>query len=109
MCRKAAVGAIVVFAYSLGGNLQSVMILGTLLIALLSQISAFPFNDYTLNVLETSSLLVSILTFYFAIVFNDPNTSDYAKRAFSVILLLLTVLLVVAFFAVLVSTFSKTL
>eukprot|EP00210_Caulerpa_lentillifera_P007403 g7075.t1 len=102
MCRKATVGAIVVFAYSLGGNLQSVMILGTLLIALLSQISAFPFNDYALNCLETSSLLVSILTFYFAIVFNDPNTSNHAKRAFSVILLLITLALLIAFFAVLV-------
>jgi len=61
LARKALVGAVVVFAYPWGSNLQGVMASGILILALWMRLSAAPFKHNTLNILEGCSLLVSIL------------------------------------------------
>ena len=89
MLRKACIGGIVVFAYPLGANLQGIMALGVLIVALVLHLVATPFKYRILNVLESFSLLVSIFTFYSGIVFNDKNTSDAAKVLLSASLVLI--------------------
>ena len=101
--RKASIGAIVVFAYSLGSNLQAMMALGILNLALVVHLIAAPFKYPRLNVLENCSLIVSIVTLYGGVVFNDTNTSEYTKGFLTIILVVLNSLLVaVILFAVLV-------
>ena len=91
--RKALIGAIVVFAYPLGANLQGVMALGVLILALAVHLIAAPFKYLPLNVLEGCSLVVSIFTFYAGVVLNDANTSDSAKVLLSVLLVIINFLL----------------
>ena len=98
--RKALIGAVVVFAYPLGSNLQAVMALGILTLALVIHLIATPFKYLHLNVLEGCSLLVSIFTFYGGVVFSDANTSKNAKVLLTVILVVVKFLLV----AVILST-----
>ena len=86
MLRKALVGGVVVFAYVAGPNLQAVMVLGVLIVALVVHMIAVPFKYKILNILEGCSIAVSILTFYAAIVFNDNNTSSIAKNLLTVLL-----------------------
>lgn len=86
LIRKALIGGVVVFAYEAGPNLQGIMALGVLIAALVMHLIAVPFKYTTLNVLEGCSLIVSILTFYSGIVFDDGNTSPSAKILLSVIL-----------------------
>ncbi|GMH37970.1 hypothetical protein BSKO_05854 [Bryopsis sp. KO-2023] len=92
--RKAFIGAAVVYAYHLGPNLQAVLALGILILALFFQLLFRPYRDIRtrkcggfmsnwgfmelmgLNHLETFSILMSTITFYSGIVFNDSNTSD---------------------------------
>lgn len=94
--RKALIGAVVVYAYPLGPNLQAVLALGVLIVALLLHLVAYPYKVFhaktcgglvgmlheqgpDLNQLETLSLLMSLLTFYSGVVFNDKNTSDTGR------------------------------
>ena len=93
--RKAMISAIIVFAYPLGANLQGVMVLGVLNLALAVHLIATPFKYRLLNVLEGCSLVVSIVTFYAGVVFNDANTSDSAKILLSIILVFINALLMV--------------
>ena len=74
LLRKAALTAIAVFAYNLGGNLQSVLAATLLLFCLFLQAIICPFKRQLgyLNRLESISLLVSCLTFLFGVVINDP-------------------------------------
>ena len=95
LIRKAMIGAIIVFAYPLGANLQGVMVLGVLNLALAVHLIATPFKYRLLNMLEGCSLIVSIITFYAGVVFNDTNTSDGAKVLLSVILMFVNALLMV--------------
>lgn len=94
MARKGFIGAVVVFAYPLGGNLQGVLALGILLLALVLHMLVQPFRNTKLNFLEAASLVVSALTFYLGIMFNDPKTSTEAEVVFSVVLFLVMVLFV---------------
>lgn len=97
MLRKACIGGIVVFAYPLGANLQGIMALGVLIVALVLHLVAVPFKYPILNVLESFSLLVSIFTFYSGIVFNDSNTSYPAKVLLSCLLILINLSLFLMF------------
>ncbi|GMH37409.1 hypothetical protein BSKO_05282 [Bryopsis sp. KO-2023] len=96
MARKGLIGAVVVFAYPLGGNLQGVLALGVLLLALVLHMLIQPFRNTKLNYLEAASLVVSALTFYSGIVFNDPKTSTEAEVAVSIILFAIIIVFVVA-------------
>ena len=97
LIRKALISAVVVFAYPLGANLQGIMALGVLIIALAFHLVATPFTYLNLNVLETCSLLVSIFTFYSGIVFNDENTTDGGEVLLSVLLVVVNALLALVF------------
>lgn len=97
LIRKASMGAIIVFAYPLGSNLQGVMALGVLILALAVHLIAVPFNHLTLNILEASSLLVSIFTFYVGLVSNDENTTHAADVLMSTLLVTMNLTLVIAF------------
>jgi len=87
LVRKALIGAVVVFAYPLGSNLQGVMALGLLIISLILHLLAGPFKYRPLNVLEGCSLVVSLVAFYSGIVLNDESTSNNG-RIFSTVLLM---------------------
>jgi len=78
MLRKAVIAAIVVFAYSLGGNLQGLLAVGVLVLSLFMQMCFCPFSvSYGhLNRLESTSLLVSILTFLIGVTLDDPAMKD---------------------------------
>lgn len=97
LIRKALIGAIVVFAYPLGSNLQGVMALGVLILSLAIHLIATPFKYLPLNILEGCSLVVTIFTFYAGVVFNDENTSEHAEVLLSVLLVIINSLLVVVF------------
>lgn len=97
LIRKALIGAIIVFAYPLGANLQGVMALGVLILALAIHLIAAPFKYLLLNILEGCSLLVSIFTFYAGVVFNDENTTDTADILLSALLVLINLSLVTVF------------
>jgi len=86
LVRKALIGAVIVFAYEAGPNLQGVMALGILIVALVFHLHAIPYKYKTLNILEAISLIVSILTFYAGVVFNDDNTSPGAEVLLTVLL-----------------------
>lgn len=96
MARKGLIGAVVVFAYPLGGNLQGVLALGVLLMALVLHMLVQPFRNTKLNYLEAASLVVSAFTFYSGIVFNDPKTSTVAEVGVSVVLFAIMIVFVVA-------------
>ena len=99
--RKALIVAVIVFAYPLGSNLQAVMALGILTLALVLHLIAAPFKYPRLNVLEGCSLMVSIFSFYGGVVFNDANTSEYARVLLTVILVIVnSLLMAVILFAV---------
>lgn len=82
MLRKAALAAIIVFAYNLGGNLQAVLTSVVLLLSLFLQTKFDPFKRDLgrLNELECASLFINSLTFLFGIILNDPfMNSDTVK------------------------------
>ena len=76
LLRKGLMSTIVVFAYSLGGNLQGVMVLFVLVSALFAQTSCRPFKEglEVVNRMEGYSLLLAIFTILVGIVLHDPNT-----------------------------------
>ncbi|CAD7697135.1 unnamed protein product [Ostreobium quekettii] len=97
LLRKGLIGAIVVFGHEAGANLQGVMGLGIILLALVAQTVGRPYKHKTHNLLEGASLLVTILTFYSGIVFNDSNTSQGAEVLLTTIVLLANIGLVLSF------------
>eukprot|EP00210_Caulerpa_lentillifera_P007341 g7017.t1 len=97
LLRKALISAVIIFAYPLGSNLQGVMALGVLIIALAAHLIAKPFKYFPLNILEGCSLIVSIFTFYTGVVFNDENTTHVADILLSALLVLINLGLVIAF------------
>lgn len=78
LLRKAVLATIVVFAYSLGGNLQGLLAVGLLVLSLFLQMSFRPFKETyeNLNRLESTSLLVSILTFLIGVTLNDSEMTS---------------------------------
>ena len=77
LLRKAVLSVIIVFAYKLGGNLQGLLVVAVLVIALFLQTHFNPFSQDlgNLNVLESVSLLVSFFTFLSGLVL-DSKRSD---------------------------------
>ena len=88
MYRKAILTIIVGFAYPLGPNLQGIIAVCTLAIAIYIQLLCQPYkhNFNSLNSYEAASLVISCLTFASGLFFNDERTSDGVR-------LLLTVLI----------------
>eukprot|EP00803_Ostreobium_quekettii_P001172 evm.model.scf_388.6 EVM.evm.TU.scf_388.6 scf_388:61491-71525(-) len=115
--RKGLISAAVVFAYTLGANLQGVLALGVLILAMALQLLFRPFrrfpcfntrrgyankqktfDDYIdLNLLESSSLFVSTVTFYSGIVFNDPNVSVAGTTTMAIFVVTVNVVLLAYF------------
>ena len=75
LLRKAILSVIIVFAYRLGGNLQGLLVMAVLVIALVLQMYLNPFSQDlgNLNVLESVSLLVSFFTFLCGLVLNSER------------------------------------
>lgn len=108
--RKALIGAVVVYAYPLGPNLQAILAVGVLILALIAQMIWKPFKEFRtkscggcfrncewlnsadLNLLEAFSLVLSLITFYSGVVFNDPNTSKTGRSTLVIIVFLLHII-----------------
>ena len=93
MLRKAVLAVIVVFSYSLGGNLQGLLGVCVLVLALYFQIVCGPFSSEfkDLNNYEGLSLLVSAMTFQSGLLFNDERTSDVARTLITVLIVTVNV------------------
>ena len=100
LLRTGLLSSIVVFAYSLGGNLQGVMVLFVLVSALFAQSSCRPFKEglELVNRMEGYSLLLATFTLLVGIVLHDPNTKS---RQWSDALAGITVLVNIGFVSVL--------
>ena len=99
LLRKALLFAITSFGNSLKANLQAILAMAVLLLSLALHSLHAPFvknidgpegfkSLLSLNTLESLSLSTSILFFLAGLLFNDPNTSGWAKVAISVFLIL---------------------
>ena len=77
MARKAAVAIIAVFSYRLGSNLQGLLCVLVIVIALSVHLVVQPFTQEIpqLNRLETSSLSTTIVVFLAGLMMNDEKTS----------------------------------
>ena len=75
LLRKAVLSVIIVFSYRLGGNLQGLLVMAVLVIALFLQTHFNPFSQDlgNLNILESVSLLVSFFTFLCGLVLNSER------------------------------------
>lgn len=91
MIRKALIGAIIVYAYPLGPNLQGVLAQGVLVVALVVHLVAEPYKYRSLNILESASLLISITVYYAGIMYNDGKTSPQVQVLLTVIIILLNI------------------
>lgn len=97
--RKVAIAVVVVFAYRLGGSLQAAVALLVVFVALVLHLAAQPYKRERFNRLESASLVVSVVTFHAALVFNDENASEGGKVTLAVVVYLLHVALMAAFAA----------
>ncbi|GMH45542.1 hypothetical protein BSKO_13499 [Bryopsis sp. KO-2023] len=88
MARKALLVGVVVFAYELGGNLQSVFAVMVLMAALILHLISQPYREELsqMNHRETSSLCVSVLTYMAGIAFNDDRLPVWSEILLSVLL-----------------------
>ena len=96
LLRKAILSVIIVFGYRLGCNLQGLLVLAVLVIALVLQMHLTPFSQDlgNLNVLETVSLLVSFFTFLCGLVFdNERFHGDVIEGLLTALLLSINILL----------------
>lgn len=97
MFRKAILVTTAVFAYNLGGTLQSLLATAVLLISLVLQIMLNPFKkDFGhLNELESASLCVSSFTFFSGIILHDPfMTSKHVEILITGMIFVANVILV---------------
>ena len=88
MLRKSVLAVIVVFSYPLGVNIQGILAISLLSLAIYIHVCCRPFKDdfAFLNALETSSLVVSQLTFACGLFFNDHRTSEVVRILLSIAL-----------------------
>ena len=88
MLRKSVLAVIVVFSYPLGVNIQGILAISLLSLAIYIHVCCQPFKDdfAFLNALETSSLVVSQLTFACGLFFNDHRTSEAIRILLSIAL-----------------------
>ena len=75
--RKLLIAIVTAFSYDLGANLQGMLLLAILLLALSLHVSASPFkaNMNALNLLESASLIVSASTILCGLILNDKKIS----------------------------------
>ena len=78
LLRKAILAVVVAFSYTLGPNLQAVLAVFVLGLALYLQALCRPFREEfeVLNEIEGISILASLLTFVSSIFFEDERVSD---------------------------------
>ncbi|GMH45581.1 hypothetical protein BSKO_13538 [Bryopsis sp. KO-2023] len=97
MARKALLGGVVVFAYELGGNLQSVLAVTVLMAALILHLHSQPYREELsqMNHRETLSLCVSVFTYLAGIAFNDDRLPVWSEVLLSVLLVAATIGLVI--------------
>lgn len=110
MLRKASLALVVVFAYELGGNLQCVLAVFVLSLALYAQIMCHPFRFAVLNEMEGTSLLISLLTFASSLFFEDERVTTAARIFVSVIIVVCNVWLFsyfILFFFIFTSRYLK--
>ena len=90
LLRKAILSVIIVFAYRLGGNLQGLLVMAVLVIALFVQTYLGPFKKelVSLNVLESVSLLVSFFTFMCGLILNNERFHGVLMKGLVTALLL---------------------
>lgn len=83
LLRKALLATVVVFSYSLGGNLQGLCALTVLVGALFLQTTLVPFRHSFkhFNQLESISLFVSSFTFLAGVILNDNNMTSPVVEA----------------------------
>lgn len=88
MLRKAILAVIIVFGYQLGSNIQGIVAVCLLSLALNLHHVYRPFRKEfsDLNIYEGTSLLVCLLAFASGLSFLDPRTTDYAKVVLTVAL-----------------------
>ena len=81
LLRKAILAVVVVFSYPLGADLQQVLAVFVLILALYVQIVCRPYRrDFdVLNEMEGASILVSSLTFVSSIFFSDDRVSPVVR------------------------------
>lgn len=93
MLRKASIAVIVVFVYSLGANMQGLLCILVLMVALSLHLSFVPFREemHRLNYLETCSLSTSIAVFVSGLMFRDSTTSKESEIFLSVFAILCVV------------------
>eukprot|EP00210_Caulerpa_lentillifera_P003654 g3488.t1 len=93
MVRKASIAAVVVFAYSLGPNMQGLLCVFILVVSLMLQLSCMPFTKELpiLNVLEACSLSATTTVFVCGLMFNEEVT----KNDFKVFLSSLAILCII--------------
>jgi len=105
MLRKACLSVIVVFSYPLGGLSQGILALVVLLTSLYIHLIVKPYRkDFkTLNYLESTSLLVSCLTFTLGLFFGFDKCSN-SVRFFLAFFIIVTNIL---FFLFLLSVFCR--
>ena len=82
LLRKAFLSIVIVFSYSLGGNLQGLLCMTCLVIALFLQMHCNPFKRELrgLNSLEGVSLVVSFFTFLCGVVLNDERLTNGVSK-----------------------------
>lgn len=97
MIRKALIGAIIVYAYPLGPNLQGVLAQGVLVVALVLHLVAEPYKYRSLNILESASLVISITVYYAGIMYNDGKTGSAVQLLLTITIIVLNVGLAIYF------------
>ncbi|GMH41758.1 hypothetical protein BSKO_09668 [Bryopsis sp. KO-2023] len=92
--RKALVAAVVVFGYRLKPELQSVLAMAVLMIALFLQLWVWPFRQdcIKLNRMEAMSLFITILAFYDVMLIENRNVGATAGEIVAWVLVVFTVL-----------------
>ena len=96
LIRKAVLSVIIVFGYRLGGNLQGLLVMAVLVIALVLQTHLNPFSQNlgNLNALESASLLVSHFTFLCGLVLDSERfRGDVIEGLLTALLLSINILL----------------
>ncbi|GMH40356.1 hypothetical protein BSKO_08260 [Bryopsis sp. KO-2023] len=91
LLRKALIVGAVVYMRPLGGNMQAILALGVLNVALIFHMVYRPYKYSHLNHLESASLIISIGTVYSGLLFNEPRTTFGGRVTVSVVVMLANV------------------
>eukprot|EP00210_Caulerpa_lentillifera_P004003 g3819.t1 len=88
MIKKALLSIIIVFSYSLGNQIQGLLILLVLVLFLYFHTLCYPYTKeyHTLNYYESGSLLVSCVTYTLVQLFNVEKCSEVTRSIVSLLL-----------------------